>query len=191
MGLIPILPFLFYNMATNKTCLGKLVTNIRVNCGVPQHGIEEMLLADFGDINSIVDDSEKVNSIAFGDGTPILIETYKMSAQAVEALRALDGGAALQQTVSFTIYDKQKTGSIISRLMNKRVLIIAKYKELGLYRVFGARCGLEIASSDIDSNDAGGYAKLSFATPEGAQGESSLTIAASLYNSYKSLIPSN
>ena len=40
-------------MAANKTCLGKMVTNIRVNCGIPQHGIEEFLLVDVEDINEI------------------------------------------------------------------------------------------------------------------------------------------
>ena len=182
-------------MATNKTCLGKLVTNIRVNCGIPQHGIEEMLIADFEDINTIVEDGNEVSEITFGgvsgSGAPILVETFKLTAQVVEALRSLDGGSALQQTVNFTVYDKKKYGSIISAFMNKRLLIIAKHREVGLYKVYGARCGLEIVASDIDSNDAGGYAKLSFTTPEGAQGESSLSISSGLYESYKALVPIN
>ena len=182
-------------MATNKTCLGKLVTNIRVNCGIPQHGIEEMLVADFEDINTIVEDGNEVSEITFGSvsgsGSPILVETFKLTAQVVEALRSLDGGSALQQTVNFTVYDKKKYGSIISAFMNKRLLIIAKHREVGLYKVYGARCGLEIVASDIDSNDAGGYAKISLSTPEGAQGEMSLTTTSNIYNTIKSKMSSN
>ena len=180
-------------MATNKTCLGRLTENIRVICSVPQHGIAEMLLADMADVDVIVDDGNEVSEITFGGmggtGKPVLVETYKLTAQAVEALRALDGGAALQQTISFTIYDKNKFGSIVSTLMNKRFIVLAKFKEVGLYKVYGAHCGLEIASSDSDSNDAGGFFKVSITTPEGAQGEASLAISAALYEKCKALIP--
>ena len=80
---------------------------------------------------------------------------------------------------------------LISRLANRRFFVLAKHKELGLYKAYGAYCGLEIASADIDSNDAGGYAKISLSTPEGAQGEMSLTTSVGFYDAIRAQIPSN
>ena len=178
-------------MAANKTCLGKIVTNIRVNCGIPQHGIEEFLLFDVEDVAEITVKNYEVSAIAMSGGVPILVESYKMTSQVTESLQGLDGSAAMKQTVLFTIFDKTKYAELISKLANRRFVALAKHKELGLYKVYGAYCGLEIASADIDSNDAGGYAKISLSTPEGAQGEMSLTTTDGIYNPLKSLIPSN
>jgi hypothetical protein len=173
-------------MAANKTCLGKLVTDIRVNCGIPQHGIEEFLLVDVDDINEIAVTGYAVSAFTLvAERKVILVEAYKMTAQVTESLQGLDGSAAMKQTVIFNIFDKTKYAELISGLANHRFVALAKHKDLGLYKVYGAYCGLEIASADIDSNDAGGYAKISLSTPEGAQGEMSLTIPVSLYGAIR------
>ena len=166
-----------------------MVTNIRVNCGIPQHGIEEFLLVDTEDIK--IDAGSYAVSTYFFAGVPILVETYKMTAQVTESLQVLDGSAAMKQTVIFNIFDKTKYAELISGLANRRLVVFAKHRELGLYKVYGAYCGLEIASADIDSNDAGGYAKISLSTPEGAQGEMSLTTTSDIYNTIKSKMSSN
>lgn len=174
-------------MATNKTCLGALVNNLTIPCGVPQHGIAQMVIADYADLTvwDVGADNANVSSIGFRPGAVMsLVETYKLSAQATEALRTLDAGAALTQTVSFTIYSKNLYGATVSALANRRILIAAKYKEAGLYKVFGLKCGLEMVSADSDSNADGGYFKLSFSTPEGALGESSYTISKSVYDKF-------
>ena len=169
-----------------------MVTNIRVNCGIPQHGIEEFLLVDVEDIISMDTSGYRLVAIARADGyTPILVEAYKMTSQVTESLQGLDGSAAMKQTVLFNIFDKTKYAELISGLANRRFVALAKHKELGLYKVYGAYCGLEIASADIDSNDAGGYAKISLSTPEGAQGEMSLTTTSAIYDAIKAQIPSN
>lgn len=179
-------------MATNKTCLGKMVTNIRVNCGIPQHGIEEFLLVDVEDINKIDTTDYVVTTFQTASGTnPILVEAYKMTSQVTESLQGLDGSAAMKQTVLFNIFDKTKYAELISGLANRRFVALAKHRDVGLYKVYGAYCGLEIASADIDSNDAGGYAKISLSTPEGAQGELSLTTTRAIYDAIKAQIPSN
>ncbi|WAX10368.1 hypothetical protein BV57P3_00013 [Phocaeicola phage BV57P3] len=179
-------------MAANKTCLGKLVSNIRVNCGVPQHGIEEFLLVDVEDITMIDTRGYTLAAFALADGSvPILVEAYKMTSQVTESLQVLDGSAAMKQTVLFNIFDKTKYAELISGLANRRFVALAKHKDLGLYKIYGAHCGLEIASADIDSNDAGGYAKISLSTPEGAQGEMSLAITRTIYDAIKARIPSN
>ena len=169
-----------------------MVSNIRVNCGIPQHGIEEFLLVDVEDIISMDTSGYKLIAIAGADGyRPILVETYKMTSQVTESLQGLDGSAAMKQTVLFNIFDKTKYAELISGLANRRFVALAKHKELGLYKVYGAYCGLDIASADIDSNDAGGYAKISLSTPEGAQGEMSLTTTSAIYDAIKAQIPSN
>ena len=138
-----------------------MVTNIRVNCGIPQHGIEEFLLVDVEDIKEFrVTDYEATSLTLTGTGKSILVETYKMTAQVTESLQSLDGSAAMKQTVIFNIFDKTKYAELISGLANREFVALAKHKEVGLYKVYGAYCGLEIASADIDSNDAGGYAKI-------------------------------
>ena len=167
-----------------------MVTNIRVNCGIPQHGIEEFLLVDVEDITDRLVTSSGEVTVTL-EGTPILVESYKMTSQVTESLQSLDGSAAMKQTVIFNIFDKTKYAEIISRLANRRFVVLAKHKELGLYKVYGAYCGLEIASADIDSNDAGGYAKISLSTPEGAQGEMSLTTSIGFYDAIRAQIPSN
>ena len=169
-----------------------MVTNIRVNCGIPQHGIEEFLLVDVEDVNVIDTTGFTLANFALADGAkPILVEAYKMTSQVTESLQVLDGSAAMKQTVLFNIFDKTKYAELISGLANRRFVALAKHKELGLYKVYGAYCGLEIASADIDSNDAGGYAKISLSTPEGAQGEMSLATTSVIYDAIKAKIPSN
>ena len=169
-----------------------MVTNIRVNCGIPQHGIEEFLLVDVEDINVIDTRGYTLAAFVLADGSiPILVEAYKMTSQVTESLQSLDGSAAMKQTVIFNIFDKTKYAELISGLANRRFVALAKHRDVGLYKVYGAHCGLEIASADIDSNDAGGYAKISLSTPEGAQGEMSLTAAEAVYGAIKAKIPSN
>ena len=169
-----------------------MVTNIRVNCGIPQHGIEEFLLVDVEDINVIDTRGYTLAALTMAVGyKPILVEAYKMTSQVTESLQVLDGSAAMKQTVLFNIFDKTKYAELISGLANRRFVALAKHKELGLYKIYGAHCGLEIASADIDSNDAGGYAKISLSTPEGAQGEMSLTATRAIYDAIKAQIPSN
>lgn len=167
-----------------------MVTNIRMNCGIPQHGIEEFLLVDVEDINEI-DTTDYVVTTFTRTGVPILVEAYKLTSQVTESLQGLDGSAAMKQTVLFNIYDKTKYAKLISGLANRRFVALAKHRDVGLYKVYGAYCGLEIASADIDSNDAGGYAKISLSTPEGAQGELSLTTTRAIYDAIKAQIPSN
>ena len=168
-----------------------MVTNIRVNCGIPQHGIEEFLLVDVEDIGPITVKDYAVSAFVLVTGIPILVEAYKMTSQVTESLQGLDGSAAMKQTVIFNIFDKTKYAELISGLVTRRFVALAKHKELGLYKVYGAYCGLDIASADIDSNDAGGYAKISLSTPEGAQGESSLVIKSAFYDAIRAQIPSN
>ena len=163
-----------------------MVSNIRVNCGIPQHGIEEFLLVDVEDINEITVTAYAVSAFTLAVvSKPILVESYKMTSQVTESLQGLDGSAAMKQTVIFNIFDKTKYAELISGLANRRFIVLAKHNELGLYKVYGAYCGLELASADIDSNDAGGYAKISLSTPEGAQGEMSLTIPVSIYGAIR------
>ena len=169
-----------------------MVTNIRVNCGIPQHGIEEFLLVDVEDIDKITVTDFAVSAFTLvGVRKVTLVETYKMTSQVTESLQGLDGSAALKQTVLFNIFDKTKYAELISGLANRRFVALAKHKDLGLYKVYGAYCGLELASADIDSNDAGGYAKISLSTHEGAQGEMSLTTTSAIYDTFKVQIPSN
>ena len=169
-----------------------MVTNIRVNCGIPQHGIEEFLLVDVEYISLIDTRGYTLAAFALTTGSnPILVEAYKRTSQVTESLQVLDGSAAMKQTVLFNIFDKTKYAELISGLANRRFVALAKHKELGLYKVYGAYCGLELASADIDSNDAGGYAKISLSTHEGAQGEMSLTTTSAIYDTFKVQIPSN
>ena len=169
-----------------------MVTNIRVNCGIPQHGIEEFLLVDVEDINEITVTAYAVSAFRMvGVSKPILVEAYKMTSQVTESLQGLDGSVAMKQTVLFNIFDKTKYAELISGLANHRFIALAKHKELGLYKVYGAYCGLDIASADIDSNDAGGYAKISLSTPEGAQGEMSLTTTKAVYGAIRAQLVSN
>ena len=169
-----------------------MVTNIRVNCGIPQHGIEEFLLVDVEDINKITVTSYAVSAFTLKSAPkPILVEAYKLTSQVTESLQGLDGSAAMKQTVIFNIFDKTKYAELISGLANREFVALAKHKELGLYKVYGAYCGLDIASADIDSNDAGGYAKISLSTPEGAQGEMSLMTTKAFYDALAVRISSN
>lgn len=169
-----------------------MVTNIRVNCGIPQHGIEEFLLVGIEDIKELTVTGYEATSLTLGDtAKAILVEAYKMTSQVTESLQGLDGSAAMKQTVLFNIFDKTKYAELISGLAARRFIVLAKHREVGLHKLYGAYCGLELASADIDSNDAGGYAKISLSTPEGAQGEMSLIITEAFYDAIRAQIPSN
>ena len=166
--------------------------NIRANCGIPQHGIEEFLLVDVEDIKGITVKAFAVSAFTLASASiPILVESYKMTSQVTESLQGLDGSAAMKQTIIFNIFEKQNYAELISGLASHRFVVLAKHRDIGLYKVYGAYCGLEIASADIDSNDAGGYAKISLSTPEGAQGEMSLTTTSAIYDAIKAKINTN
>lgn len=169
-----------------------MLTNIRTSCDIPQHGIEQFLLVNVDDISKITVTDYAVSALVLtGVAKSILVETYKMTSQVTESLQGLDGSAAMKQTIIFNIFDKTKYAELISGLATRRFVVLAKHREVGLYKVYGAYCGLELASADIDSNDAGGYAKISLSTPEGAQGEMSLTTTSAIYDAILAKRPSN
>ena len=94
----------------------------------------------------------------------------------------------MAQTVSFYIYDKMNGAAAVQSLYTGKFTVVARYRELGIYRVFGAYSPLEVTAVDSDSNADGGFWKVTLSTPEGSQGDASQRITPELYNTLRGKI---
>lgn len=171
-----------------KQCLTKLDSNLLHACENTANGVVELLLINKDDITG-VSWANPISVLTLKAGAKVsLVEGYRNSIQVVEAVRLLDGGVGMAQTVSFYIYDKMNGAKSVQSLYTGKFTVVARYRELGIYRVFGAYSPLEVTAVDSDSNADGGFWKVTLSTPEGSQGDASQRITQELYTALRAQI---
>lgn len=167
-------------------CIKTLNKAITYDCQAGSVGIAEMYLINFDDVTATaIDSANHVNSITLKPGAKTIpVECYKNGAKFTEALKLSDVSAGLDQSVMFTVYNKQLTvsTSIMAGLLSGRFMAAIKFNDISAAPIIaGIKCGLEISQADTDSNAAGGFTTITIKTPDDARGENRTILASSAW----------
>lgn len=165
-------------MACIKT-LNKAITYACQNGSV---GIAEMYLINFDDVTAAtVDANNYITAITLkSEAKTVPVECYKNGAKLTEALKLSDVSAGLDQSVMFTLYNKDGVvvNMIMSALLSGRFMAAIKLNDINASPLLvGYKCGLEISQADTDSSAAGGFTTVTIKTPDDARGENRISIA--------------
>ena len=167
-------------------CIKTLNKAITYDCQAGSVGIAEMYLINFDDVTATAIDSlNHVNSITLKPGAKTIpVECYKNGAKFTEALKLSDVSAGLDQSVMFTVYNKQLSVStaIMAGLLSGRFMAAIKFNDINAAPIIaGVKCGLEISQADTDSNAAGGFTTITIKTPDDARGENRTILSGSAW----------
>lgn len=161
-------------------CIKTLNKAITYDCQPGSVGIAEMYLINFDDVlTGTVDASNILSGVTLKAGAKTIpVECYKNGAKFTEALKLSDVSAGLDQSVMFTIYEKNANArTIVSALLSGRFMAAIKLNDINSTPIMaGYKCGLEISQADTDSNAAGGFTTITIKTPDDARGENGITI---------------
>lgn len=167
-------------------CIKTLNKAITYDCQAGSVGIAEMYLINFGDVTATtMDGNNSITAVALKSGAKTVpVECYKNGAKYTEALKLSDVSAGLDQSVMFTLYNKNLTyaNSIMAALLSGRFIAAIKFNDINASPIMaGLKCGLEISQADTDSNAAGGFTTITIKTPDDARGENRTTITAAAW----------
>ena len=167
-------------------CIKTLNKAITYACQPGSVGIAEMYLINFDDVTaSSVGGSNDITAITLKAGAKTIpVECYKNGAKFTEALKLSDVSAGLDQSVMFTLYNKDGTvvNTIMAALLSGRFMAAIKLNDINASSIMaGLKCGLEISQADTDSNAAGGFTTITIKTPDDARGENRITIASAAW----------
>lgn len=166
-------------------CIKTLNKAITYDCQAGSVGIAEMYLINFDDVTAAtVDNTNSIAAIVLKPGAKTVpVECYKNGAKFTEVLKLSDVSAGLDQSVMFTIYEKNANARIImAALLSGRFMAAIKMNDINATPIMaGLKCGLEISQSDTDSNAAGGFTTITIKTPDDARGENRTTITSAAW----------
>lgn len=168
-------------------CIKTLNKAITYDCQPGSVGIAEMYLINFDDVTSAtVDRNNSITAIALKSGAKTVpVECYKNGAKLTEALKLSDVSAGLDQSVMFTLYNKNLTdaNAILGALLSGRFMAAIKLNDINASPVMaGLKCGLEISQADTDSSANGGFTTVTIKTPDDARGENRVTLTTAAWN---------
>ena len=144
-----------------------------MDCDSGATGIEELLLINYSEIASKDLTGGRATLTLTSGGKAILVESNKKGVNASSEARINDNApAALADSVTFTIYGKDRTSAdIVNRILNGRFVAVAKMKEKYIYRVYGLVYGLNMSAYTEEANANGGFTTITLTTPENVIGE--------------------
>lgn len=168
-------------------CIKTLNKAITYDCRPGSVGIAEMYLINFDDVTSAtVDGNNSITAIALkSSAKTVPVECYKNGAKLTEALKLSDVSAGLDQSVMFTLYNKNLTDAnvILGALLSGRFMAAIKLNDINASPVMaGLKCGLEISQADTDSSANGGFTTVTIKTPDDARGENRVTLTTAAWN---------
>lgn len=167
-------------------CIKTLNKAITYDCQPGSVGIAEMYLINFDDVLfAEVDGNNSITAVTLESGAKTVpVECYKNGAKYTEALKLSDVSAGLDQSVMFTLYNKNLTdaNSIMAALLSGRFMAAIKLNDINASPIMaGLKCGLEISQADTDSSAAGGFTTITIKTPDDARGENRTTITSAAW----------
>lgn len=167
-------------------CIKTLNKAITYACQPGSVGIAEMYLINFDDVTAAtVDTNNYITAITLKSGAKTVpVECYKNGAKLAEALKLSDVSAGLDQSVMFTLYNKDGVvvNTIMSALLSGRFMAAIKLNDINSTPIMaGYKCGLEISQADTDSNTAGGFTTITIKTPDDARGENRITLTSAAW----------
>jgi hypothetical protein len=162
-------------------CIKTLNKAITYACQTGSVGIAEMYLINFDDVTATaVDGNNSITTITLKSGAKTIpVECYKNGAKLTEALKLSDVSAGLDQSVMFTLYNKNLTDAnhILAALISGRFMAAIKLNDINASPILaGLKCGLEISQADTDSSANGGFTTITIKTPDDARGENRITL---------------
>lgn len=168
-------------------CIKTLNKAITYDCHPGSVGIAEMYLINFDDVAfATVDGNNSITAIELKSGVKTVpVECYKNGAKLTEALKLSDVSAGLDQSVMFTLYNKNLTNAnaILGALLSGRFMAAIKLNDINASPVMaGLKCGLEISQADTDSSANGGFTTVTIKTPDDARGENRVTLTKAAWN---------
>lgn len=168
-------------------CIKTLNKAITYGCQPGSVGIAEMYLINFDDVTSAtVDGNNNITAITLKSrAKTVPVECYKNGAKLTEALKLSDVSAGLDQSVMFTLYNKNLTdaNAILRALLSGRFMAAIKLNDINASPVMaGLKCGLEISQADTDSSANGGFTTVTIKTPDDARGENRVTLTTTAWN---------
>ena len=168
-------------------CIKTLNKAITYDCQPGSVGIAEMYLINFDDVTfATVDGNKSITAITLKSGAKTVpVECYKNGAKLTEALKLSDVSAGLDQSVMFTLYNKNLTDAnvILGALLSGRFMAAIKLNDINASPVMaGLKCGLEISQADTDSSANGGFTTVTIKTPDDARGENRVTLTTTAWN---------
>lgn len=168
-------------------CIKTLNKAITYDCRPGSVGIAEMYLINFDDVTAAtVDGNNSITAITLKSGAKTVpVECYKNGAKLTEALKLSDVSAGLDQSVMFTLYNKNLTdaNAILGALLYGRFMAAIKLNDINASPVMaGLKCGLEISQADTDSSANGGFTTVTIKTPDDARGENRVTLTTTAWN---------
>lgn len=166
-------------------CIKTLNKAITYACQPGSVGIAEMYLINFDDVTAAtVDSTNSIAAIILKSGAKTIpVECYKNGAKFTEALKLSDVSAGLDQSVMFTIYEKNANARLImAALLSGRFMAAIKLNDINSTPIMaGLKCGLEISQADTDSSANGGFTTITIKTPDDARGENRTTITSAAW----------
>ena len=167
-------------------CIKTLNKAITYDCQAGSVGIAEMYLINFDDVTSAtVDGNNSITAITLKSGAKTVpVECYKNGAKFTEALKLSDVSAGLDQSVMFTIYNKNAflVSTVMSALLSGRFMAAIKLNDINAVPIMaGLKCGLEISQADTDSSAAGGFTTITIKTPDDARGDNRISISSAAW----------
>lgn len=168
-------------------CIKTLNKAITYGCRPGSVGIAEMYLINFDDVTATtIGANNAISEITLKSGAKTVpVECYKNGAKLTEALKLSDVSAGLDQSVMFTIYNKNgfEVNTTMSALLSGRFMAAIKLKDINAAPIMaGLKCGLEISQADTDSSANGGFTTVTIKTPDDARGENRISIAGAVWN---------
>lgn len=112
------------------------------------------------------------------------VECYKAGVKVIEALKAGGMRAGVDQSLTFTLYNKgANSQSIVKALLSGSFLAAVKFADLNADNlILGVVSGLEISQLDTDSSANGGFTTITLKTPEDSIGENRMKISDTAWN---------
>lgn len=165
-------------------CISNITGAITYDCLGGAVGIADLLLINYSDVQSVAINEGEATIALPASAKPVRVAAIRKGANATEAVRSNENAPnALEQTVNFTVYKKTKVeADFVNKIINSRLVAVAKMVENGVYRIFGPNYGLEVSALEESANENGGFTAITLSTPENVLGEPRAVITESTWN---------
>ena len=153
-------------------CIKELNNAISYDCQGGTVNVAELYLINRSQVSAYTLNvgADKMDTITLTSGAKTVpVECYKACVKVVEALKAGDVRAGVDQSLTFTLYKKSGTDALILKALLSGSFMADK-------QILGVVSGLESSQLDTDSSANGGFTTVTIKTPEDAIGESRMKL---------------
>lgn len=173
-----------------KNCLNKLVSNIAVECTIPQVGVKGIYLMHAEDVTFTRLSDWQISAVAFAAGAKsYMVEGYKQNIQVTSSLKTTDVSARVDTSVTFKVPYSYIGRKFINTLASGRFCVLVEFNDGG-YTMHGDTSPLECSSADFDSNANAKMVTITLTSPEGSAGNHLMGVMPAAVTTIKSKVGS-